>query len=985
MNANVFFDTCKNMVIVKNEIRTPEITYYHHNKKKNKVEIRYRTEKIYEYSSNTVELLKKPRILNGELYRICAAGQMLFNVEAIYIFKGKSDYYLHICFMDDTSVDYKRSDVTIERSLATFDRYIKVFDYMKDIAGLIDIGDDDYEGADIFQASGEIMEGAAGENGEGSSASVYAGDALNDEESGQDSETKDSATEVTDANDLGNSEKKEKDFFDDLMSEHDGASDIFGAYNSENDILLENNLIDNAQNMARKKEWKLLNNFAKINSICDGGVLTKYLDPSSDTAEKLVDDNILIFPFAFNKSQYEAVKNAMENRISIIDGLPGTGKTSTILNIIANILLRGKTVQVVSGNAASAKRIYDILCDGRYNLEFAVRMADEMDAESYIESGRKKPDMSSLGLSEDASKIREDIVKLTEQVNDAFEKKVRLAGLMQELSRIDTEMKHFMIHAEKTGLDMKNIKGKKNISSDKWMELWHECDEMFVKKNKLDFKFKNKLMLKFGLKSGGSDNKDMIKLITSIQYMYYNEKKAEITSEIGNIKKTSDDSAEQMMSDLKKRSLAVLWDAISEKNSVVISDAYSKSAHLKNKAFDYVIIDDASQVDVAAGTLALSPARNTVIVGDSRQRPYIINGIDKEKAEAVYKKYNVGKGYYYTKTILQSIKELIPDVTVTMLKEHYRCDPQVINFCNSKFYRGELIVMTEGSGDKDAMSIVGTIPKISRPRFTAIVAAGKEKAEELAKQYTDVDVLTPLEIQSREKDVIILAAEDDEEASQFKDDPYLLSSVISRARRKLVVVVKEEEPEDDYDYDYAVEEEVVKKGNITDLVNYINYQNIEIGTSRAYYVFDYLYRRYLGEKADMRADGMQDNASESDISSVIYDILADDKYSMVDCIRDYPLHELIGKWDILTEREYQYAVNPEITIDFLLFNRISKKPVLAVEDAGYEYNKNGTVEYSRDLMKDNLLGRCAIPLVTYDPQGDDDRKKIISELDGVLF
>ena len=40
-------------------------------------------------------------------------------------------------------------------------------------------------------------------------------------------------------------------------------------------------------------------------------------------------------------------------------------------------------------------------------------------------------------------------------------------------------------------------------------------------------------------------------------------------------------------------------------------------------------------------------------------------------------------------------------VVVTLLNEHYRCDPQIIGFCNKRFYNGELVVQTthnEGNG-----------------------------------------------------------------------------------------------------------------------------------------------------------------------------------------------------------------------------------------------------------------------------------------------
>mgnify|MGYP002290444529 FL=1 len=63
-----------------------------------------------------------------------------------------------------------------------------------------------------------------------------------------------------------------------------------------------------------------------------------------------------------------AVKRAMENRISVIQGPPGTGKIQTILNIIANILLQGKTVQIVSNNNSATENVYDKLASPKLKI-----------------------------------------------------------------------------------------------------------------------------------------------------------------------------------------------------------------------------------------------------------------------------------------------------------------------------------------------------------------------------------------------------------------------------------------------------------------------------------------------------------------------------------------------------------------------------------------------------------------------------------------
>lgn len=71
---------------------------------------------------------------------------------------------------------------------------------------------------------------------------------------------------------------------------------------------------------------------AKIDFVGNDVVLAKYLMPEQKEKSVIQKEYIPIFPFGCNNSQYKAVKNAIENQISVIQGPPGTGKTQTILN-----------------------------------------------------------------------------------------------------------------------------------------------------------------------------------------------------------------------------------------------------------------------------------------------------------------------------------------------------------------------------------------------------------------------------------------------------------------------------------------------------------------------------------------------------------------------------------------------------------------------------------------------------------------------------
>ena len=111
--------------------------------------------------------------------------------------------------------------------------------------------------------------------------------------------------------------------------------------------------------------------YEKIDFISKDKAIAPYLN-TQEYVNPQVLPVIPIFPFGCNASQYKAVKAALENKISIIEGPPGTGKTQTILNIIANLLVSHKTVQVVSSNNSATKNILEKLALPKYGMDFIV-------------------------------------------------------------------------------------------------------------------------------------------------------------------------------------------------------------------------------------------------------------------------------------------------------------------------------------------------------------------------------------------------------------------------------------------------------------------------------------------------------------------------------------------------------------------------------------------------------------------------------------
>lgn len=383
-----------------------------------------------------------------------------------------------------------------------------------------------------------------------------------------------------------------------------------------------------------------------------------------------------------------------------------------------------------------------------------------------------------------------------------------------------------------------------------------------------------------------------------------------------------------------------------------------------------------------------------VIVGDTKQLPNVVTEDMRVRAKAIFDTYNLKEGYQFTKSFLQSILDIMPDVTQTLLREHYRCHPKIINFCNQKFYRGELIIMTKDNGEDDVLSVVKTVagnhernhysqrqidvikneimPKYNfNPEETGIITPYRNQVEALNREITDIDAATVHKFQGKEKDNIIISTVDDE-ISDFADDPYLINVAVSRAKKKLMLVVTGNEQS--------------KEHNITDLIDYIQYNNFEVVESKIYSIFDYLYKQYTEERIAylQKYKKISEYDSENLMYSLIQEIIADNKYSSLDVICHFPLNMLIKNPQLLNDRECQYAMNPATHLDFLIYNRISKKPVLAIEVDGYEFHKKDTVQASRDLLKDRIMDLYEIPLLRFKTNGCGEREKIVGMLDNLV-
>ena len=92
------------------------------------------------------------------------------------------------------------------------------------------------------------------------------------------------------------------------------------------------------------------------------------------------------------------------------------------------------------------------------------------------------------------------------------------------------------------------------------------------------------------------------------------------------------------------------------------------------------------------------------------------------------------------------------------------------------------------------------------------------------------------------------------------------------------------------------------------------------------------------------------------------------------------MRSLIGDVSGLTEREAQYAMHPSTHIDFLVINRVSKEPLLAIETDGFSFHNEKTEQFQRDRLKDHILEIYGLPLLRLSTVGHSEEQRIVEAL-----
>jgi len=115
--------------------------------------------------------------------------------------------------------------------------------------------------------------------------------------------------------------------------------------------------------------------------------------------------------------------------------------------------------------------------------------------------------------------------------------------------------------------------------------------------------------------------------------------------------------------------------------------------------FDLVIIDEASQCDIASALPLLYRGHHAIVCGDPKQLRHL-SFLREDRQRGIATQHGLTaiereQWNYRTHSLLDAVNQALPTQDdVILLDEHYRSLPQIIEFSNRKFYGGSLRVMS---------------------------------------------------------------------------------------------------------------------------------------------------------------------------------------------------------------------------------------------------------------------------------------------------
>ena len=624
-----------------------------------------------------------------------------------------------------------------------------------------------------------------------------------------------------------------------------------------------------------------------LNVISHEYLLQKGKVANEKIEEKEVKDFFPMTPLALSDSQEDVIKKIEENDFLAVYGPPGTGKSQTIVNLVSHLIASGKSVlvasrmdkavDVVADRLNSLNAPYLALRAGRANYQKMLnfKLEDLLSNKVDLDSGFADAVMAEP---EDMKNLIGEITRLEEGAGKIFSLEKRYSEIYDE----KTETKEAIGESEiiKNALSLEEVEQVKKL-----LEALEKYERKH-KKNFLDKIFENiklkKIKKILNLKGKIKASEISSRLAMELDLELLEAKLREIENKIykiGNLhqilkkikslrkkqqklavdilKNKRRTALKNILCDQQKRqrlmihSKSLVSRKVNQQNRLlekedfkpllnafpcwcVTTYAISNSLPLKPALFDVVIIDEASQCDIASCFPILFRARKAVIVGDDKQLPHL-SFLEKAKEQSFLNQYNIEDRYqllwrFRTNSMFDVANYY--STTPTLLDEHFRSPKPIIEFSNREFYGGrikvmkpyfdtvspiEVIEVKEAKVDMDVTrnlaeceAIIKKVQDLiyenekdpeNKPVSIGIISPFRGQVELIKKavikvfsqetiQKHEIEVGTAHTFQGDERDIMLMswaiAQNSHSQSLMFLQKPNLFNVAITRARKRLI-------------------------------------------------------------------------------------------------------------------------------------------------------------------------------------------------------
>ncbi len=486
--------------------------------------------------------------------------------------------------------------------------------------------------------------------------------------------------------------------------------------------------------------------------------------------------NDIWLPVSLSANQEGILKNTRHFHLNMVVGPPGTGKSFTIAALAVHCMNRGESVLIASKNTQAVNVVVNKIEEDMGLRDIVVR-ASGRDYKKFLRR-RLQDWLSGIGLKK---QYQGNLMKA--QVNLRYRKKKVRKMEVIATSREANEIRHGekitheggWWHQWRLRWLQRRLKGivpmwEYMFDLENEMQKLHQDVRKFLEKG---FQYRLTRALRH-------HRQDLMLFLQGLKSKTGNEKENYFTNV-------------QFSRVLKA---LPIW--------VVNAADVHQVLPLEKELFDVVLIDEASQCDIASALPLIQRAKRVVVVGDPKQLRHIsfLSTAQQEQLARQMGLNNLPKAQldYRNKSLLDLVSETLESQDqVHFLDEHFRSQPGIISFSNQEFYRSELKIMTatptnqmeesvqlefsngtrEGQGHNPAeinqiMDKVEEIIRLEAPLYgtlcqsIGILSPFRDQVNQLRKQaqerFSDSQLSrhqlligTPFEFQGEERDIMLLS------------------------------------------------------------------------------------------------------------------------------------------------------------------------------------------------------------------------------------